>query len=79
MDWLEQNSERHGIQPWRFDKGQTEKQDDGRWMAKHIVGQPTTIQKKNKRQTQVKKKEKKETISLAKRIKNMLKGPGISS
>ena len=56
-------------------KVKLKKQDDGRWMVQHIVGQPTTTQKKNKRQKQVKKKEKKETISLAKRIKNMLKGP----
>ena len=56
-------------------KVKLKKQDDGRWMVQHIVGQPTTTQKKNKRQKQVKKKEKKETISLAKRIKKMLKGP----
>jgi|MDSW01.3.fsa_nt_gb hypothetical protein len=56
-------------------KVKLKKQDDGRWMVQHIVGQPTTTQRKNKRQKQGKKKEKKETISLAKRIKNMLKGP----
>ena len=56
-------------------KVKLKKQDDGRWMVQHILGQPTTTQRKNKRQKQGKKKDKKETISLAKRIKNMLKGP----
>ena len=53
-------------------KVKLEKQDDGRWMVQHIAGQPTIAQKKNKLQKEVKKKE---AISLAKRIKNMLKGP----
>ena len=54
-------------------KVKLKKQDDGRWMVQHIVGQPTTTQKKNKRQKHVKKKEKRRP--LAKRIKSMLKGP----
>lgn len=56
-------------------KVKLKKQDDGRWMVQHIVGQSTTTQKKNKRQKHANKKEKKKTVSLAKRIKNMLKGP----
>jgi hypothetical protein len=64
----------------KFNAGDTikvklKKQDDGRWMVQHIVGQSTTNQSKSNTQKQSKKKEKKKTISLAKRIKNMLKGP----
>lgn len=51
------------------------KQADGRWMVTHIVGQSIANQPKNKSQKGDKGKEKKKTISLAKRIKNMLKGP----
>ena len=36
-------------------KVKLKKQDDGRWMVQQILGQPTTTQRKNKRQKQVKK------------------------
>jgi RecA/RadA recombinase len=56
-------------------KVKLQKHDDGRWMTTEVVGQPATQKSKKKEQQKTKKKEQQKTISLAKRLKNMLRGP----
>ena len=71
-----------------FNSGDTvkvklQKHDDGRWMTTEVVGR-TTVDKSSEKKTskskkgeksKSKKEEKNKTASLAKRLKNMLKGP----
>ena len=56
-------------------KVKLQKHDDGRWMTTEIVGQANAKKVKKNNHQESKKKEQKKTGSLAKRLKNMLRGP----
>ena len=56
-------------------KVKLQKHDDGRWMTTEVIGQAKSKKGKKNNQQKSKKKEQNKTVSLAKRLKNMLRGP----
>ena len=56
-------------------KVKLKKHDDGRWMTIEVVRQSTTQNAEKNKNKKSKNTEQKKTVSLAKRLKNMLRGP----